>query len=528
MADIFNNFLDYTKQNPGTMTLNVILSLTFPVNDFIIPYYTKHIIDLANRKKPFIKYLIILVSLLTALTIVSTLSSWHDAYVIPKLQNYIKHDIIKNTLETFEYSYKTPNIGELISRIVKIPLIATHVFEQIKNFLLPNFLSFTVTSLYIIALDWKIGIVTFISIILIFLLVTISPLICLEQTHKQDRSLSKIDDEAEDIFKNLDIIYINDQKLNELDRISKYENIYEENYKYTVACTMKYRALAICILAAMMSYFIYRSRDLSIGTFIAILMILANWYTITGWIIDNIKDQVIEWGILTSYSHLKRVPVNTIDSKNITIDQDGIFLSNLVYRIGDKDILKNINFYIPPGMHLGIIGEIGSGKSTLLKLLLGLYKPTSGAIFMHKYNTAYLNRKQLNKLISYVPQNPVLFKRTVYENIVYGQHELATDSREYINEILKDFDIGLDKVSGLSGGQKQVVAIIRAFVTNPEIIILDEITSSIDKKTKDKIMTLLHQLFEKKTVIIVTHDPELLKFANFVCTMKDGGLYSPP
>ena len=198
------------------------------------------------------------------------------------------------------------------------------------------------------------------------------------------------------------------------------------------------------------------------------------------------------------------------------------------YEINNRNVIDDITFYIPEGMHLGIIGEIGSGKSTLLKLLLGLYKPTSGSIFIDKYNTSHLTRKELNKLVGYVAQNPILFNRTVYDNMTYGLTEKP--DKEYILSIIKDLEfnnIDLDSLAGkdgnkLSGGQKQVVSIIRAFLSNPKIIILDEITSSLDHNTKNKIMKLLDKLFKDKTVIIVTHDADLLKSANYVCTMKDG------
>jgi ATP-binding cassette subfamily B protein len=140
--------------------------------------------------------------------------------------------------------------------------------------------------------------------------------------------------------------------------------------------------------------------------------------------------------------------------------------------------------------------------------------------------------RDLRKQVTYVSQNPILFNRSIRDNIVYGLTNKPDNN--YIKKLL--YELGLDDMfldldalcgkngSGLSGGQRQIIAIMRAYILNPSIIILDEITSSIDKNTKEKLFKVLEKLFENKTIIIVTHDPDLMKFATLKCEMIKGKL----
>ena len=186
--------------------------------------------------------------------------------------------------------------------------------------------------------------------------------------------------------------------------------------------------------------------------------------------------------------------------------------------------LKDVNINIEQNENVVIVGQIGSGKSTLVKLLLKFFEPTKGDIFIHDVNIKNISRNELYDHLFYIPQKPKLLNRTLYENIYYGIDLKEEDKETNISSITKimkqmnmdeniidifmekmDQPLGNDGIK-LSGGQRQMVWILRAMLRNPSIIILDEPTSALDKKNKEKIIHVIKELGKQKTIIIISHD----------------------
>ena len=163
------------------------------------------------------------------------------------------------------------------------------------------------------------------------------------------------------------------------------------------------------------------------------------------------------------------------------------------------------------------------------------YLPQDGDLFINGKWNSNLETYQIRRNIGYIPQNPILFNRTVYENIKYGND---TITNEQIEKIINDLNImgefsnlekGLNTPVGvngskLSGGQKQLVWCLRILLSDPEIILMDEPTASLDQKSKDLLFKMLDMVMSKKdkTVIMITHDPYLLKKANRKIYLKNG------
>ena len=199
--------------------------------------------------------------------------------------------------------------------------------------------------------------------------------------------------------------------------------------------------------------------------------------------------------------------------------QEEINLTNLSfsYPIRKEFSLSKISMTIKKEDFIGIIGETGSGKSTLINLLIGLLKPTEGKVEVDKLNINS-NLPEWYKKIGYVPQSVYLTDDTIRKNIAFGLREDDIDDalikeaveKASLNKFLDNLTDGLETIVGekgirLSGGQQQRIGIARALYRNPEILILDEATSSLDHLTEKKIMDSVQSLKRKKTLIIVTH-----------------------
>lgn len=204
------------------------------------------------------------------------------------------------------------------------------------------------------------------------------------------------------------------------------------------------------------------------------------------------------------------------------------------YGVGDgsKEALKDINLKIDEGELVAIVGKSGSGKSTLLNIMGCIDKVTEGEYIIEGKNTKDFDEKKLargrNRLIGFVLQYFGLINSyTVYENVelplIYAKEK---KSREKVLNMLEKLSISSEKdklPSELSGGQNQRVAIGRALINNPKIILADEPTGALDKETSFQVMDILLKLNgEGKTIIIVTHDEEIAKKCKRIIKIEDG------
>ncbi|WP_302632172.1 energy-coupling factor ABC transporter ATP-binding protein [uncultured Clostridium sp.] len=178
--------------------------------------------------------------------------------------------------------------------------------------------------------------------------------------------------------------------------------------------------------------------------------------------------------------------------------------------------IKNISLYVKEGEKLGIIGANGAGKSTMLKLLIGILSAESGKIIINDILINKKNLKEIRKNVGFVFQESdnQLFMNTVYDDIVFGlrsSKESEENIKLKVNTIIEKFQIEKlinKQIYKLSGGEKKIVAIAGIMIMNPEIILMDEVTSSLDPKSRRIVINLIKDL--KETIVIASHDLDMI------------------
>jgi len=260
-------------------------------------------------------------------------------------------------------------------------------------------------------------------------------------------------------------------------------------------------------------------------------------------------------GLMTRFSQSKQAldQLDALMKKNVErpAGKHFVTLAHTQGRVEFRDVvfhypgqsvpaLNHLSFTIEPGEKVGIIGAVGSGKTTLERLLINLYAPASGSVQIDGTDVRQIDPGDLRRNVGAVQQSPQLFFGSVRQNITMG-HETAPDSAVLkaaelsgVMEFLRDSQAGLDTQVGergeaLSGGQRQAVAIARALLYDPPILILDEPTASMDPASENRLKKRLHELCKDKTTILITHKGAMLSLVDKLILLDRGRLvaYGP-
>ena len=228
--------------------------------------------------------------------------------------------------------------------------------------------------------------------------------------------------------------------------------------------------------------------------------------------------------------------INIMDKYGNSTLKGQVTFENVVFGYTpEKTIIHNFNAYIKPGAQVAIVGPTGAGKTTIVKLLMRFYETNSGNIFIDGMNTKDIARGQLRNSFGMVLQDAWLFSGTIMDNIRYGKLN-ATDEevmhaadQAYVDHFIRTLENGYQTVineesTNISQGQKQLLTIARAFLSDPKILILDEATSSVDTRTEILIQKGMENLMKGKTSFIIAHRLSTIKNADMILVMDHGDI----
>ncbi|PAF41251.1 ABC transporter ATP-binding protein [Helicobacter sp. 11S03491-1] len=434
--------------------------------------------------------------------------------------HYFSYKLFCKTMDLSYLDFTNRNMDKIRNNILQESLNASQYFQHLLMLFSEVF---TILLLYTLLLlvSWKMTIVLsfILSIKVLFITKSITKIIKkqgairIQMEEKFLKIISKtfgnfkiikLKGNEDEIYKNFDET---SKKKADTQIIYQTLNILPKNILETVGFS---------ILISCVAYILYRYNDAN-----AVLPIISMYALALYRILPSINKIMSSYGMMNfNHKALESVYNDLIYQTKPQNYQPIAFkhtirLQNITFNyIKNKSILKNLNLTIQKGEKIAFVGPSGAGKSTLVDIIIGIYQPTEGEIFIDETKLTDENIKSWRKKIGYIPQNIYLFDGTVAENIAFGS-QINQDKLVWACKMANIYDFlkqneGLNTLVGdggikLSGGQKQRIGIARAIYDNPEILVLDEATSALDTQTETKIMDEIYKIAEDKTLLIIAH-----------------------
>ena len=313
--------------------------------------------------------------------------------------------------------------------------------------------------------------------------------------------------------------------------------LYKYDFKFSVIGSVLYWIMLISIFLFMI--YLRKNAEISTGDFLFVMLTTIAisfdlWSFMTG-----LCDFMKEIGDFKASFSILATPHTETDAPEaiaFPIQQGGIQFNNLSFTYGEgKPVFSQLNLTIKPGEKIGLIGHSGAGKSTLISLLLKNFKPTSGDILIDNQSIHRITSDSLRQQIALIPQDIMLFHRSIGDNIGYAKDDASLDEIQHaaklsnIHEFIESLPEKYGTLVGergikLSGGQRQRIAIARAILKNAPIVILDEATSSLDSITEQEIQQSINLILEenKATVIAIAHRLSTIRHMDRIVVMEGG------
>lgn len=540
-------YLDFLKENKSSYLIYLLTLVYIPISRVGIPHFYGKLIGNINDKK--IKkafYVLVILILLWFITqVIHTGSNILHARFMPKFVEFFRLRMIDNIFTRYSTSFEDIHIGDTISKIIKSPWILEDVFDIMENMVFNNILVIFSSFVYLFFYHKLLGIVYLISMICILIVNVLFTKECSSKVQLAEQIFDRTHEEIEDTLANLISVYTSNKIDHETGRISILSNYIYKTQRKMLKCygkyRMKYTLMFIIIFATLniLSFTLYIRNDINLATLSAIIIINYSLLTSFMTIYSHTRHIIDLKGRLEVFiNYLSKMPKKKdIGNKEIPNIENGISIKakNIFFSyIPEKYILNGVDFEIKPKEHIALIGKIGSGKSTTAKLLVRLFDFDKGYVTFNGESIKNISIESLRKNIRYIPQHPKLFNRTLYENIIYSVKHKPSEKKVLdiikslnIKDVYSVFKESMNKSVGkngskLSGGQRQVVWLLRAMLEKPPVIILDEPTASMDSKSKIEVIKLVKELGKTSTIILITHDDILLDYVERKIAFENG------
>ena len=473
-------------------------------------------------------------------------SNYFDKIYYPMMEKFIRFKLIDVIFKNIEVNYEKEDISNHIIKTLKIPNTVTSFTGRFIYWVMTFVLTTLVILGYIIYLNPKIGIMTVLVFVLFFILyyyILVDTKNTSEHRESEEKNLmSNIDDVLSNSISIICTKKIKDEK----EYLTQKHSIYDDAHETQLWSTSKGGyAMSIIVTLILVVYVyailrLYKSKSIDSTSTIKVIIIMLFFVRYIKTASQRSIMVIAEYGKLAeNESNIRKLLVEDKDAagdktdipitghiefKNVSFEYaknaevEGVNAGEARTAEERKKTLEDVSFKIKPLDRVAVIGTNGSGKSTIIKLLSGFFKPTEGQILFDGEDIRNIDREYLRSKLSIVSQKVVLFNRSVLDNICYATNTPKEEVVEILDRlkimnVFKKLPQGLDTLAGsrgenLSGGQRQIIYLLRSYLSNKPITIMDEPTAAVDAFHKKYVVQMIQEMSKKTTMIVVTHDSE--------------------
>jgi len=534
------------------VTLALIAIFVSSIATLLSPFIIGRIVDQYIQNKDFngvlflggVLFLIYIVGLIASYIQIKTMGG-----VGRRLLFNLRNSIF-NKLQELPVSFFDQNkAGDIISRINNDTDKLNQFFSQALMQFIGNIVLIIGAGIFLVTISFRLGLVSLVPAFIALALTQILSPWVKRVSLRSLQSLGGMSGEIQESINNFKVIVA----FNRLDYFrDRFKESNENNYKASISAGFAsnifnpiYMLASTVAQLVVLAYGIYLISigNFTVGLLISFLLYVNNFYTPLRQLASVWSSLQLALAGLDRISEIlaleSNMPIIGID-ENIEKHQSSnnvLEFRNVSFGYDvDKNVLSNISFILEKGKTYALVGPTGGGKTTTASLMARLYDPKDGIILLENKDIRLYNPSERAKKIGFILQEPFLFTGTVYENILYGNEEYLSYSKEQLFEILEKsnltdllsrFTDGLDtKIvstgDAISLGQKQLIAFIRAVLRNPDILILDEATANIDTVTEQLLEIILKKLPETTTRVIIAHRLNTIENADQIFFVNGG------
>jgi ABC-type multidrug transport system fused ATPase/permease subunit len=529
---IYSILVSFMKKNTLIFVIYFLITiLLYPFHYIIIPkYYGMVINSFKDKSKSFVYFVKMLLGAYVLCWILEMCLYKTQSVIFPEFAEYTTGSIFEFIIDHYELDFENIHTGEILSKIIRMPgvladCLQTFGVEFIRELFVSITAVYTYYSVSTLTMSVYIGYAVFYYVFIYFLFKYLLGF-DIEKNKAQDKMYECL----VDCFNNFSSIYAFNQQPQEKQRF--YDYIFKDYKERVILSWSKYLnaaslwggvTVSLFVSLNYLIYYEYTQKKIDAETLISTFIVTFSIIRLYEKAVLNADRYSDIYGKVLDtenfFNEISKYNMNA-NKKNINAFKNGdIVFKGVYHKYKNQLVLENIDIHIEKGEKVAFVGQIGSGKTTLIKLLLGFQILNMGKITIGEMDVNHISNTQLRENIFYIPQKPKLFNRTLYENITYGiEKKPSKESILLLLDDLKlqdirsvfegkmDYSVGVEG-NELSGGQRQIVWLLRAFYRQAPVLVLDEPTAALDPATKVLVMDVIKRINIGKTVIIVSHDP---------------------
>ncbi|ELK14291.1 ATP-binding cassette sub-family B member 9 [Pteropus alecto] len=539
--------LSYTKPDVAFLMAASFFLIVAALGETFLPYYTGRAIDgiiIQKSMEQFSTAVIVMCLLAIGSSFAAGIRGGIFTLIFARLNIRLRNRLFRSLVSQETSFFDENRTGDLISRLTSDTTMVSDLVSQNINIFLRNTVKVTGVVVFMFSLSWQLSLVTFMGFPIIMMVSDIYGKYYKRLSKEVQNALARASNTAEETISALKTVrsFANEEAEAEV-YSRKLQQVYKLNRKEAAAYTYYVWGSGLTLLVVQVSILYYGghlviSGQMTSGNLISFIIyefVLGDCMESVGSVYSGLMQGV--GAAEKVFEFIDRQPTMVHDGNLAPDHLEGrVDFENVTFTYRTRPhtkVLQNVSFSLSPGKVTALVGPSGSGKSSCVNVLENFYPLDGGRVLLDGRPVGAYDHKFLHRVISLVSQEPVLFARSITDNISYGlpavPFETVVEAAQKANAhgFIMELQDGYNTETGekgaqLSGGQKQRVAMARALVRNPPVLILDEATSALDAESEYLIQQAVHGNLQKHTVLIIAHRLSTVERAHLIVVLDSG------